>query len=67
MNNQVLTTHLYVFLNSCQDSGEKDVYVLTENSNKDQSGKSSEEPEDPKETTPLAPALDELLETKPSV
>lgn len=43
------------------------MYFLTENSNKDQSGKSSEEPEDPKETTPLAPALDELLETKPSV
>ena len=56
-----------VFLNSCQDSEEQSVYVLTEKSNKDHSGESSEEHEDPKESTPLTPALHEPLETKPSV
>lgn len=54
-------------LNSCQDSEEQSVYVLTDNSNKDHSAKSSEEHEDPKETTPLTPAVDEPLETKPKV
>jgi len=43
------------------------VYVLTDKSNKDNSEKGSEEQEDPKETTPLTPAFDEPLETKPSV
>ncbi|XP_078365275.1 organic cation transporter protein-like [Oculina patagonica] len=52
---------------SCQDSEEQNVYVLTETSNKDHSGRSSEEPEDLKETTPLATTEDEPLETKPNV
>lgn len=51
---------------SCQDSEQQNEYVLTVNSNKDHSGKSSEE-QDPKETTPLTPPKDEPLETKPSV
>ena len=67
LNNQLLIKHVHVFLNSCQDSEGQNVYALTDNSNKDPLAKSSEEPEDPKETTPLTPALDEPLETKPTV
>lgn len=44
------------------------MYVLTETSNKDHSsGRSSEEPKDPQETTPLATTEDEPLETEPNV
>lgn len=43
------------------------MYVLTETSNKDHSGGSSEEPQDPKETTLLATTEDGPLETKPNV
>ena len=55
------------FLSSCQDSEQQNEYVLTVTSNKDHSEKSSEEHEDPKETTPLTPATDEPVETKSNV
>lgn len=61
----LLSRFILFSLNSCKDSGEQgdNMYVLEESRNKNLARRSSDEVEDPKETSPLTTQEDSPLES----